>query len=271
MPWKPESCRCPTPLRRPAVRRRPGVRPRGRRAHRRRAARRRGWRPRRRPCGTRRGGASRRRGARAAHRPARPPGCRDVDGHGRRPARVREADGPDDGRQRAGGAGGGGRPARQLRGRRRPAAAHARAVPGRPWRAPEVRQRAVRRDQAGLRHRPDRASCSARTSTATARSSRCSWTRRGSARRCTSSARRSARASAACTSGSPPSRRPDRARADERSRSAAKGGDFEDLLEGMLGDLARWRRGPAGPHRDRDRARSSAPRRATSSSPSTRG
>lgn len=30
-----------------------------------------------------------------------------------------------------------------------------------------------------------------------------------------------------------------RARADERSRSAAKGGDFEDLLEAMLGDLAR--------------------------------
>ena len=30
-----------------------------------------------------------------------------------------------------------------------------------------------------------------------------------------------------------------RARADERARSAAKGGDFEDLLEGMLGDLAR--------------------------------
>jgi len=30
-----------------------------------------------------------------------------------------------------------------------------------------------------------------------------------------------------------------RARADERSRSAAKGADFEDLLEGMLGDLAR--------------------------------
>jgi hypothetical protein len=30
-----------------------------------------------------------------------------------------------------------------------------------------------------------------------------------------------------------------RARADERGRSAAKGGDFEDLLEGMLGDLAR--------------------------------
>ena len=30
-----------------------------------------------------------------------------------------------------------------------------------------------------------------------------------------------------------------RARADERSRSAAKGGDFEDLLEGMLGELAR--------------------------------
>lgn len=30
-----------------------------------------------------------------------------------------------------------------------------------------------------------------------------------------------------------------RARADERSRSAAKGGDFEDLLEGMLGQLAR--------------------------------
>lgn len=29
------------------------------------------------------------------------------------------------------------------------------------------------------------------------------------------------------------------ARADERSRSAAKGTDFEDLLEGMLGDLAR--------------------------------
>ena len=29
------------------------------------------------------------------------------------------------------------------------------------------------------------------------------------------------------------------ARADERSRSAAKGGDFEDLLEGMLGDVAR--------------------------------
>ena len=30
-----------------------------------------------------------------------------------------------------------------------------------------------------------------------------------------------------------------RARADERSRSAAKGADFEDLLEGMLGELAR--------------------------------
>lgn len=30
-----------------------------------------------------------------------------------------------------------------------------------------------------------------------------------------------------------------RARADERSRSAAKGGDFEDLLERLLGDLAR--------------------------------
>jgi hypothetical protein len=30
-----------------------------------------------------------------------------------------------------------------------------------------------------------------------------------------------------------------KARADERSRSAAKGGDFETLLEGMLGDLAR--------------------------------
>jgi hypothetical protein len=30
-----------------------------------------------------------------------------------------------------------------------------------------------------------------------------------------------------------------KARADERSRSAAKGGDFEDLLEGMLGELAR--------------------------------
>lgn len=30
-----------------------------------------------------------------------------------------------------------------------------------------------------------------------------------------------------------------RARADERAKSAAKGGDFEDLLEGMLGDLAR--------------------------------
>jgi ribosomal 50S subunit-associated protein YjgA (DUF615 family) len=30
-----------------------------------------------------------------------------------------------------------------------------------------------------------------------------------------------------------------RARADERARSAAKGGDFEDLLEGMLSDLAR--------------------------------
>lgn len=30
-----------------------------------------------------------------------------------------------------------------------------------------------------------------------------------------------------------------KARADERSRSAAKGGDFEDLLEGMLGALAR--------------------------------
>ncbi len=30
-----------------------------------------------------------------------------------------------------------------------------------------------------------------------------------------------------------------RARADERSRSAAKGGDFEELLQGMLGELAR--------------------------------
>ena len=30
-----------------------------------------------------------------------------------------------------------------------------------------------------------------------------------------------------------------RARADERSRSAAKGGDFEDLVHGMLGELAR--------------------------------
>ena len=60
------------------------------------------------------------------------------------------------------------------------------------------------------------------------------------------------------------SRRPSRARADERSRSAAKGGDFEDLLEDLLGAFARG----AGDLVDRTAtrpARGSAPRRATSS------
>ena len=78
-----------------------------------------------------------------------------------------------------------------------------------------------------------------RTSTATGARSPSSWTRPGWGRRSTSSARRSRRASRASTSGWPRSRRRQRARADERARSAAKGGDFELLLHGMLGDLAR--------------------------------
>ena len=83
----------------------------------------------------------------------------------------------------------------ELRRRRRPAAAHAREVPGRPWRTALDGRRAVRRDEARQRDRPDRPRCSSATSTATRPSSRSSSTRRGSTRRCTSSARRSRPAS----------------------------------------------------------------------------
>ena len=60
------------------------------------------------------------------------------------------------------------------------------------------------------------------------------------------------------------------ARGAERARSAAKGGDFEDLLEAMLGDLARG----AGDLLDRTGTEAGAllsRRRATSSCRSTRG
>ena len=55
------------------------------------------------------------------------------------------------------------------------------------------------------------------------------------------------------------------ARGAERAKSTAKGADFEDLLEAMLGDIARGPGDLVERTGDRDRATSSARRRATSS------
>ena len=206
-----------------------------------------------------------RRRARAQDRPARAPGRVDVRRRGRRAARVREARRPDDGGQRAGGPRRRGRAARQLRRRRRAAAAHAREVPRRPRRAAPVRQRAVRRDAARLRDRAHRRPARPVLRRRPRRRSPSCWTRPGSARRSTSSARRSPTGFAGLHERLAALEASSRARADERSRSAAKGGDFEVLLEGMLGDARPGRRRPARPHRDRDRRHGWAPRRATSS------
>ena len=102
----------------------------------------------RRPAGSRRAGR--------ADRPARAPGRGRHRQRGRRARRVREAHAPGRIRQREGGPGARADPARQLRRRRRPAAPNAREVPRRPGRAALDGRRAVRRDQARQRHRPDR-------------------------------------------------------------------------------------------------------------------
>ena len=184
-----------------------------------------------RPAGARR--------ARPADRPARAPGRRRDRQRRRRPGRVREAHAPGRDGQREGRAGARADPARQLRRRRRPPAAHARAVPRRPRRAARDGRRAVRRDEARQRDRPDRPDA------------------RALLRRRRVQARRPARSDPAALPDAPVppgDRRPASrsleerlvaieaaaaARGAERARSAAKGGDFEDLLEAMLADLAR--------------------------------
>ena len=93
--------------------------------------------------------------------------------------------------------------------------------------------------QAGLRHRADARAPRARTSTATRRASRVLLdpTRLGSPlhqfRQEISEGFKGVHERLTAIEAA------SRARADERARSAAKGGDFEDLLEGMLGELAR--------------------------------
>ena len=91
-----------------------------------------------------------------AHRPARAPGRGRHRQRRRRPRRVREAHAPGRIGQREGGPGARADAPRELRRRRRPAAAHAREVPRRPGRAALDGRRAVRRDEARQRDRPDR-------------------------------------------------------------------------------------------------------------------
>ena len=116
-------------------------------------------------------------------------------------------------------------------------------------------RRAVRRDEARQRHRPDRPDARAllRRRRLQARAT-CS-TRPGSTRRCTSSARRSRTGSRALEERLVAIEAAAAARGAERARSAAKGGDFEDLLEAMLGRPRPRRRRPARPDRDRGRRR----------------
>ena len=105
-------------------------------------------------------------------------------------------------------------------------------------RTPEVRHRAVRRDEAGLRHRahprpPGHLLRRRRLATGGAPGP----TRLGSPlhqfRQEINEGFKGVHERLTAIEAA------SRARADERSRSAAKGGDFEDLLEGMLGELAR--------------------------------
>ena len=175
--------------------------PRRRRPDRHRAVRRPRPDARRRPGPARPGGPAGGRRTGAEGRSPRDPGRRRDDGRGRRPRRVRQAP-PLDG---AGEPAGGGRPGPdapgELRRRRRPAAADARAVPRRSRPAPGVRQRAVRRDEAGQRDRPDEVAFSGRTSTETRRGWPSSWTRPASTPRCTSSGTRWRPASRSSRSG----------------------------------------------------------------------
>ena len=103
-------------------------------------------------------------------------------------------------RQRAGGPRRRGRPARELRGRRRPAAADPGAVPRGPRRAPEVRQGPVRRDEAGLRHRAHRRAARPVLRRGPVQGRPAAGPDPPRARRSTSSARRSPRGSRASTS-----------------------------------------------------------------------
>jgi hypothetical protein len=81
--------------------------------------------------------------------------------------------------------------------------------------------------------------CWSATSTAMRPSSRTFSTRPGSTRRCTNSARRSRRGFKGIEERLVAIEAAAAARGAERARSAAKGIDFEDLLDGMLGDIAR--------------------------------
>ena len=86
---------------------------------------------------------------------ARAPGCGGDRQRRRRSDGVREAHAPDRAGQHPRGRGAGPDAPPELRRWRRPPAADARAVPRRPRRAAVVRERAVRRDEARQRDRPD--------------------------------------------------------------------------------------------------------------------
>ena len=126
-------------------------------------------------------------------------------------------------------------------------------------------ERAVRRDEARQRDRPDADAARhvLRRRRVAARAS-CS-TPPASTPRCTSSGSRSRRQFDRLNERLTAIEAAAAARGAERARSAAKGADFEDLLEAMLADFARG----AGDLLDRTgsarRAARSAPRRATSS------
>ena len=153
------------------------------------------------------------------------------------------------------------RPPLELRRRRRPAAADAREVPRRPRRAPGVRRRAVRRDEARQRDRPDADAARHVLRRRRIEARRSSSTRRASTPRCTSSGPRSRAGSTSSTSGSPRSRpRPRRAapsgpgrrpraatsRTSSRrcSRDIARGsGDLVDRTGGEAGELLRSKKG----------------------------
>ena len=158
---------------------------------------------------------------------------------GRRPARVREAGPPGGDGQREGGAGARADAAHQLRRRRRPSAAHAREVPRRPRRAARHGRGAVRRDRSATAPSAGSAGCSSATSTATRPSSpvlldptRLNSPMHQFRQEITAGFKGLEERLVAIEAAAA-------ARGAERARSAAKGGDFEDLLEAMLADLAR--------------------------------
>ena len=209
-------------------------------------------------------GTPRRRRARAADRPPRPPGRRHVHGRGRRPARVREARRPDHRRERAG---------RQARSRTSSARTSrtGTGVSRARWRSSSGDRGALQKFVKDLFDETKRDSAIGRIGGLLGQyfdgdrskvAVLLDPTRLGSPlhqfrQEITEGFKGVHERLTAIEAAS-------KARADERAKSAAKGGDFEVLLHGMLGDLARGSGDLAGSHRRRRRARCWAPRRGTS-------